>query len=192
MHSHSAPTFTQKNCTGCALCVKDCFYKAIPIDVTTRKAVVAKDKCVGCGQCIAMCQYNAMRPSWNEFSNVMGEKMAEYAFAVLKDKPAFHINFIMNISPDCDCLGGNDIPIVPDIGIAASFDPIALDRASADLVNAAPVQKGSILDDKLSAGDSEKDKFRCVHSSTDWEAALIHGEEIGLGSNSYELVNLAL
>ena len=65
----------------------------------------------------------------------MNYKIAEYTKAVLKDKPHFHISFVMNVSPECDCWNHNDAAIIPDLGILASMDPVALDQACADLVN---------------------------------------------------------
>ena len=102
----------------------------------------------------------------------------------------------MNVSPNCDCWGHNDAAIVPDLGIAASFDPVALDCACADLVKAAPSLVGNAISDKDAActcghhhhkGD---DKFRIVHPDTNWEAGVEYGEKIGLGSRDYELVRI--
>jgi uncharacterized Fe-S center protein len=111
----------------------------------------------------------------------------EYAYAILKDKTAFHINFIMDVSPQCDCWGFSDVPIVPNIGIAASFDPVAIDKACADLVNKAIVMKNSILDGKYMEGE---DKFNLVSPSTNWKAGLEYAESIGLGSMEYELIEV--
>ena len=92
----------------------------------------------------------------------------------------------MNVSPECDCWNSNDLAIVPDIGIAASFDPIALDKACVDMINKAPMMKGSVLEQKHYQDGA--DKFTHVHPDTDWKVALQHGEEIGLGTQQYELV----
>jgi len=133
-----------------------------------------------------MCRFNAAQVVWNESADSANEKIAEYAYAVVKNKQSFHINFIMDVSPDCDCFSNNDIAIVPNIGIAASFDPVALDKACVDMVNSAPQIKGSILDDgNYKAGE---DKFGHIHANTDWKVGLKHGEEIGLGTEVYELV----
>lgn len=111
----------------------------------------------------------------------------EYAFAILKDKTAFHINFIMDVSPQCDCWGINDIPLVSNIGIVASRDPVAIDKASADLVNKVPVMQKSILADKYKTGE---DIFDLVSPSTDWKAGLEYAESLGLGSMEYELIEV--
>jgi uncharacterized protein len=115
----------------------------------------------------------------------MQEKMAEYAMAVLKDKPTFHINFLMDISPNCDCWNFNDMPIVPNIGITASFDPVAIDKASVDLVNDAQTNKGCVIDN-----DHSLDKFTSVFPKTDWRICLDYAEKIGLGTQQYDLVKV--
>jgi len=108
----------------------------------------------------------------------------------VKDKPHFHINFIMDVSPDCDCWGCNDVPIVPDIGMAASFDPVALDKACADMVTAAAANTGSCLNVHEHGKLQGEDKFKLVHPRTDWRVCLTHAEKIGLGKMEYELVEL--
>lgn len=187
MHSASQPRIKEKRCTSCKQCIKNCSQDAISLN-ENKVAYIDYAKCIGCGQCVAVCQFNAAQVVWNESADTANEKIAEYAYAVIKDKANFHINFIMNVSPDCDCFNSNDLPIVPDIGIAASFDPIALDKASVDLVNKAPIINGSILSDKH-YHDGE-DKFNHVHSNTNWETGLKHGEKIGFGTLDYELVRV--
>ncbi len=185
MHSASKPKINKENCVACAQCIKNCAQKAIHFD-KNKKAEIDYEKCVGCGQCVAVCLYSAAQVVWNQAGAIANEKIAEYALAVLKGKPHFHVNFIMNVSPDCDCWGSNDLPIIPDIGIAASFDPVALDKACVDMVNKAPLNKGSILEQKKCQEGS--DKFTHLHPDTDWKVALNHGEEIGLGTQQYELI----
>ena len=160
-------------------------------------AVIDYDKCVGCGQCVAVCQKSAAVVGSYDTSDKLNRKIAEYALAVVKGKPQFHISFIMNVSPNCDCWNHNDAAIVPDLGIAASFDPVALDCACADLVKAAPSLYGNAISDKhdheCSCGHHHhlgEDKFRLVHPDTNWEAGVEYGEEIGLGNRDYELVNV--
>ena len=187
MHSNSKPYIDEENCIGCRMCEKNCAQEAISMN-DERKAVIDYDLCVGCGQCVAVCDYNAARAKWNESSEFCTEKIAEYALAVVKDKPSFHVNFVMDISPDCDCWSLNDLPIAADVGILASMDPVAIDRASVDLVNAAPVIPGSRLDEtNYTAGE---DKFRAIHPDTDWRPGLLHAEAINLGSQEYELITV--
>ncbi|MCX7711280.1 MAG: DUF362 domain-containing protein [Clostridia bacterium] len=190
MHSSSKPEIQQSNCVSCALCIKYCSQRAITFN-SSKKAQIDYNKCIGCGQCVAVCQDNAAQVDFNENLDIMNEKVAEYTYAVLKDKPSFHINFIMNISPNCDCWPNNDIAVVPDIGIAASFDPVALDKASVDLVNQAPVMKGSAVDKpECTCSGHEFDKFKHVHPNTNWISALQHAETLNLGSMNYELVRV--
>jgi uncharacterized Fe-S center protein len=101
----------------------------------------------------------------------------------------------MNVSPNCDCWGHNDAAIAPDLGIAASFDPVALDCACADMVKDAPSLMGNAISDKdgeCTCGHHHhhkgEDKFRIVHPDTDWESGVKYGEQIGLGCRSYELI----
>jgi uncharacterized Fe-S center protein len=186
MHSASKPLIKAKKCVSCGQCIKSCAQDAIAFD-ENKKAVIDYDLCVGCGQCVAVCRYDAAIIKWDEAADITNEKIAEYTYAVINGKPAFHINFVMNVSPDCDCWSTNDLPIVPDIGIAASFDPIALDKACVDLVNGAEPIRGSVLEDKHY---EEGDKFCHIHSNTDWRAGLKHGEEIGIGTMEYELITI--
>jgi uncharacterized Fe-S center protein len=140
---------------------------------------------------VAVCQYDSARVVWQSSSEKVCKRVAEYTWAVLRDKPSFHINFMMNISPDCDCWGFNDYPIVPDIGIAASFDPVALDKACADMVMAAPALPGSKICSDHTHGDLRgEDKFKLTHPDTSWESGLEHAVKIGLGNMDYELVTI--
>lgn len=187
MHSASKPKIVAKNCVACTQCIKSCNQGAISLD-ENKKSQIDYDKCVGCGQCVAVCDFNAAQVVWNEAADTATEKIAEYAYAVIKDKPSFHINFMMNISPNCDCWTNNDVPIVSDIGIAASFDPVALDKACVDMVNKAQMASNCILSD--THFHEGEDKFHHIYSSTNWRAGIEHGVEIGLGNSEYELITI--
>ncbi len=189
LHSSSKPRIYRKNCTGCRQCVKDCNYGAVTLD-TERRAVIDYELCVGCGQCIAVCRFDAAQPVLDNSTEVLNRKIAEYTQAILRDKPHFHVSFIMDISPECDCWGHNDIPIAPNIGMAASFDPVALDQACAELVMKAPAVPGSVANPKGEHDLAGKDKFRHIHPNTDWQVGLQHAEEIGLGTRAYELIKV--
>ena len=213
MHSTAQPVIDIANCTGCGVCEKHCAHDAV--HVVDGKAAIDLEKCVGCGQCVAMCRRGGAVMGSTESCDILNFKIDEYAKAVLKDKPNFHISFIMNVSPECDCWGHNDAAIVPDLGIAASFDPVALDRACADLVNAAPtLRTGNELSDKEAACCSDghhsggdccchggegkshpglggaSDKFNFLHPDTNWSTGLDYAEQIGLGSNDYTLIRV--
>jgi uncharacterized Fe-S center protein len=188
LHSASQPVINRKKCVSCNVCVKHCAHDAIHLGAD-KIAIIDYSKCVGCGQCIALCQYQAAVMGDGETSDRLNCKIAEYAKAVLLEKPHFHVNFIMNVSPECDCWNHNDAAIIPDLGIAASFDPVALDQACADLVAKAPILGGSILAEKYPHDHAEgKDKFHLTHPDTNWQAGLEHAEKIGIGTRTYEIV----
>jgi uncharacterized Fe-S center protein len=190
LHSGASPRIDEDSCTGCRVCELNCAHDAVHVG-KDKIAHISYEKCVGCGQCVAVCQYGSAQVVWQNSSETVCKRIAEYSFAVLKDKPSFHINFIMNVSPNCDCWGYNDYPVVPDIGIAASFDPVALDNACADLVKAAPALPGSVIcKDHLHGDMKGEDKFRLTHPDTFWMAGLEHAEKIGLGNRTYELVTI--
>jgi uncharacterized Fe-S center protein len=191
LHSTSQPKIILKNCIGCNICVKHCAHDAIHLNAD-RKAEIDYSKCVGCGQCVALCQYTAAVSKDDETSERLNYKIAEYTKAVLLNKPHFHISFIMNVSPECDCWNHNDAPLVPDLGIAASFDPVALDQACADLVTNAPVLQNTKLTDKHTHEHTHEgeDKFCLVHPDTNWQAGLKYAEKLGLGTCKYELITV--
>ena len=190
LHSESQPRIVEKNCTGCRMCVKSCAHGAVILD-SRRIAVIDYKLCVGCGQCVAVCQFNAAQVVHNSTSALINKKIAEYTKAILDGKPHFHVSFIMNVSPDCDCWGSNDMAIVPDIGIAASYDPVALDMACADLVMKAPAIEGSRIRATHFHNDlAGKDKFDHTHPNTDWRPGLEHAQKIGVGSMEYELITV--
>jgi uncharacterized Fe-S center protein len=190
LHSSSQPVVDREACTGCSICERYCAHDAIHVS-GDKKAVIDYDKCIGCGQCVALCQYEGSVMGEGDTSERLNCKIAEYAKAVLSGKPGFHLNFIMNVSPNCDCWNHNDAAIVPDLGILASFDPVALDQACADMVIKAPVLRGSKLDEQYPHEHLEgKDKFRLIHPDTHWQAGLEHAEKIGLGTRNYELITV--
>ena len=191
LHSASQPIVDSENCKSCNICVKHCAHDAIHLD-GSKIATIDYEKCVGCGQCVALCQYDAAVMGDGDTSERLNYKIAEYSKAVLLDKPNFHISFIMNVSPECDCWNHNDAAIVPDLGIAASFDPVALDKACADIVINAPIlETGNRLSDSPHHDHLEGcDKFHIMHPETNWQAGLEHAEKIGLGTQEYELITV--
>jgi uncharacterized protein len=184
MHSASKPIIKEKNCVSCGICIRNCSQKAISFN-ETKKAVINYELCIGCGQCVAVCQYNAAQVVWNE-SRSEEQKISEYTMAVLKGKKHFHINFVMNVSPNCDCWSNNDSAIVHDIGILASFDPVAIDVASVNLVNQANPTKDSSVDTPSYTPGA--DKFKFLHPNTNWQTGINHAVTIGLGSSEYEMI----
>ncbi len=186
-HCDGKPVINQSACIGCGACLKSCAHSAPAL--TDGKAGIDEAKCVGCGRCIGVCPKDAIEPSWGQKEGLLDMKMAEYAAAVINGKPHFHINIVMDVSPFCDCHGENDTPIVPDIGMFASFDPVAVDQACADAVNAQKPLMNSILGDrKCLCGDHFKD----VSAGTNWKLQLEHAEKLGIGTREYELIELSL
>lgn len=185
MHSSGKPHISEEDCVGCGTCAKNCAHSAITI--TNRKASIDHDKCVGCGRCIGVCRVDAVKPASDESNDILNKKIDEYAFAVLNGRPNFHISIVVDVSPYCDCHSENDIPIVPDVGMFASFDPVALDAACADAVNNQPVMKGSILDKN---GSAHHDHFTDVSPETNWRVAIDYAVELGLGNKEYELIRI--
>lgn len=186
-HSTVAPDIATGKCTTCGACLKACAHGAISL--SSGKAVLDATLCVGCGRCITACEPRAIQIQWNEESTQVMKKMAEYALGAIsgKDGQLLYINFITQVSPACDCYGHSDAPIVPDLGILASTDPVALDQACADLVN----QARGLPDTAMQTGHEPGcDKFRSVYPQIDWEVQLEHGEKVGLGKRSYQLIRL--
>ncbi len=93
--------------------------------------------CIGCFECMHVCPEHAIDIDWETEIPVFMERMVEYAYGAVKEKKGKvgYMNFLIRITPDCDCFPFSDAPIVPDIGILASKDPVAIDAASFDLVN---------------------------------------------------------
>lgn len=142
---------------------------------------------------LALTQANAVRaisPQYDSSTEILGEKIAEYSQAVCYGRPCFHISLIVDVSPNCDCHGPNDVPILPDIGMLASFDPVALDQACFDLCNQAKPNENSQLGEQLKLHAPSGNVFADSNSHTNSESALRHAEEIGLGSRDYELIKM--
>lgn len=186
-HSHVKPLVRQEGCTGCTRCAKHCPVDAI-FFTDGHKAWIDRDKCIGCGDCLAMCPVRTIKFSWDDSTSALQRKMAEYASGALTGKAgkAVFFNVILNVSPQCDCFGNNDVPIVPDLGIMASTDPVAIDMAAADMVNGAAGEHGSVAHG-MCCGD---DKFARVAPGSDWSVQLNRAAEMGIGSLDYEIVKV--
>lgn len=167
MHSESKPYIIEEKCKQCEICLSYCPYEAIKKIAGSIK--IEAKICAGCGGCITVCQEEAIEIDWNQASEIAQKKMVEYFHAVVKDKPAFYLNFLINITPHCDCFGIKLPLIKNNIGIALSKDPVALDQASYDFV---------------------KEEIRRAHPSIDPSHQLEYAEKIGLGQRNYELVEL--
>ncbi|MCU0588083.1 MAG: DUF362 domain-containing protein [Syntrophobacteraceae bacterium] len=199
-HSEVAPEVMAEKCIGCGICRDQCAHDAIhlierpagaprPHDKATRLAEIDQEKCVGCAGCIHACPQGALGINWERDLPRFMERMVEYTVGTLKGKEerSLFVNFLTQISPACDCYPYSDAPIVPDIGILASRDPVAIDQASVDLLNAQPALRSSCLADHPEACG---DKIRAVYAKIDWQHQLEYGQALGLGNRAYELVKL--
>jgi uncharacterized Fe-S center protein len=186
-HATVNPKVKRKKCIGCEECLPHCSQAAI--SMTGEKAGIDPEKCIGCGECILICSNEAIQIQWNKSVPLFLEKMMEYTVGVLKNKAgkALFINFITDVSPACDCYPFNDTPIVRDIGILASTDPVAIDQASVDLVNREHGLPGSCLKTNVQPGG---DKFGAIYEKVDWAYQLEYAEKIGLGNREYTLESI--
>ena len=190
-HNSGKPEVCQKKCVGCRQCAKQCGQDAISYG-EDRKAFIDQDKCVGCGRCLGACNFDAIINRNSSANDDLNRKMAEYAKGVVDGRPQFHISLVMDVSPFCDCHAENDIPIIPDVGMFASFDAVALDQACADACLRQPVMPGSRLDQYLHTEGCEDhhDHFCNNFPETNWRSCLEHAEKIGLGTRNYELIEV--
>jgi uncharacterized Fe-S center protein len=184
-HQCAKPVITP-DCTGCGTCIGSC--PASVMGLVEGKAVIDVEKCIACNNCLSTCPESAIELDSDSLPEFM-ERMAEYAYGAVKNKKGKvgYINFLMDITPDCDCEAFSDAPIVPDIGILASTDPVALDKASYDLVNQQAGLENSHLEHHHSPGG---DKFRGLWESVDGRVLLEYAEKIGMGFQKYELITL--
>jgi uncharacterized Fe-S center protein len=172
-HSSVKPFIKEKKCIMCGECIKWCPEDAI--SEQNNKAHINHEKCIGCGECLTVCNYDAVSHNWGTETAELQKHIAEYALGAVAGKKgkAYFINCLFDMTEDCDCLSKKQEPIVPDIGILGSADPVALDSATLDL--------------------TEKGEKKLIGSSwprLDPWVQIEHGEKIGLGTRTYELLTL--
>lgn len=173
MHMGIKPRIKSRKCKHCNLCKTRCRYDALTIGKDkTERSFINHDKCVGCGACVAICPHKAITIfsvkgilRFIGINNHFPEKLAEYAYAAHHGRSNIYLNYVMNITKGCDCEGKNMVPIMEDIGIFASTDPVAIDKACYDIVQ----EKGK--------------KFR-------GSKIFAHAQKIGLGSTTYDLIEV--
>ena len=183
-HSSVKPRVRTKYCSGCGTCMEACGFEAISLEGKT--AVVNGARCTGCGECLQRCPFGAIGVDWNQESGEFIRRMTEYALAVTQAvKVKFYVNFVLNVTPDCDCMRNGGHPMVADIGVLASTDPVALDQACLNMVTAAETIDGSTV-----SAPGGTDKFRALRPETDGAVALELGEKIGLGSREHRLMRV--
>ncbi len=195
-HSTISPQVNGKACKGCETCLSWCAQEAISMlplksGVETKRgnAFIDPKKCIGCAECILTCPSGAIQIQWNESIPIFQKKMVEHAYGAVQKKKGkvLYLNFLTQISPACDCYGYSDAPIVNDIGILSSEDPVAIDQASVDLVNGEAGNQSSKL---AGAWEPGENKFRAIYPEVDWNIQLAYAEEIGMGTRKYELIKI--
>ena len=189
-HCSGKPHIEEPMCRGCRKCQKECANGGLIFDEASRKMHVDQEHCVGCGRCLGACNFDAIVFDSDDAVELLNYRMAEYAKAVVDGRPCFHISLVVDVSPNCDCHGENDAPILPNLGMFASFDPLALDQACADACLAADPMPGSQLSDHLADPHfhDHPDHFKNSTPESEWKSCLEHAEKIGLGSRDYELI----
>ncbi len=173
-HSSMKPRVEVVRCTGCGQCIMWCPENAITMNGNV--AMINEKTCIGCGECLTVCHFDAVKYNWKTSNESLQKKMAEHTLgAVIQKKGKVgYLNFLINITKDCDCLAGVQKPVIKDIGIIASKDPVAIDKASLDLVKQ---YSGKTLTSQS-------------YPAIDPTVQLAHGEEIGLGNMDYELITV--
>lgn len=191
-HSSGKPHIEAEYCRGCRKCQRECANGGLVYDETTHKMSVDQDHCVGCGRCLGACNFDAICFDNDDANELLNCRMAEYTKAVVDGRPCFHISLIVDVSPNCDCHGENDAPILPNIGMFASFDPLALDQACVDACQAAQPMPHSQLADNMAKADfiDWNDHFRNSRPESEWRSCLEHAQKIGLGTREYELIRM--
>ena len=189
-HSNGQPTINPEACRGCRRCQRECANGGLEFDEAARRMRVNTKNCVGCGRCLGACNFDAISFRDSAALTELNCRMAEYTKAVVDGRPNFHISLVVDVSPNCDCHCENDAPILPNLGMFASFDPLALDQACADACLAASPMPNSQLSDHMAEKGfiDHHDHFKNSTPESEWRSCLEHAEKIGLGSREYELV----
>ncbi|NLT74602.1 MAG: DUF362 domain-containing protein [Chloroflexi bacterium] len=191
-HSNGQAQIDAELCRGCRRCERECANNGLEFDQAARKMRVNRNNCVGCGHCLGACSYRAISFEQDAAVVELNRRMAEYAKAVIQDRPSFHISLVIDVSPNCDCHCENDAPIIPDQGMFASFDPLALDQACIDAcLKAEPLPGSQLYDNMQKPGFVDRhDPFCNATPASEWRTCLEHAAKIGLGTREYDLVKI--
>ena len=191
-HASGKPKIDTSACRGCRRCQRECANSGLVYDKQAMKMSVDADNCVGCGRCLGACSFDAIYFENDNVHAALNCRMAEYTKAVVDGRPQFHISLIVDVSPNCDCHGENDVPILPNLGMFVSTDPLALDQACVDACLAAEPMPDSQLARHLADPKfhDHHDHFTNSTPESEWRSCLEHAEKIGLGSREYELIEL--
>ena len=191
-HSNGKASIDEAACRGCRQCLKECANDALHFDAEARKMRINQDNCVGCGRCVGACNFDAISFANDAAISELNCRMAEYTKAVVDGRPQFHISLVLDISPYCDCHPENDAPILPDIGMFCSTDPLALDQACVDACLKAQPLPDSVLGDHMREEGfcDHHDHFVNTTPESEYQTCLAHAEKIGLGSREYDLIEV--
>ena len=191
-HCNGKAVIDESKCRGCKACLKECANDGLVFDAERRKMTINEENCVGCGRCIGACNFDAIDFAQDAAIRELNCRMAEYAKAVVQGRPNFHISLICDVSPTCDCHSGNDTPIIPDVGMFASSDPLALDQACVDAcLKQTPLPGSQLTDEMQRPGFHDRhDHFDNTNPNTEYKSCLAHAEKIGLGTRRYELIHV--
>ena len=189
-HMNGQPEIDHELCRGCRACLRECANDGLSFDESTRKMSINTQNCVGCGRCIGACNFDAIAFANYAATKDLNCRMAEYTKAVIQNRPNFHVSLIVDVSPNCDCHAENDAPILPNIGMFASFDPLALDQACVDACLKATPLPNSQLAEAMEKEDfcDHHDHFENTTLNSEYKTCLAHAEKIGLGTRDYEIV----
>jgi len=172
-HCEVSPHIEEGRCIVCGACAANCPVACIEQAPSEKYRIKGKE-CIGCAQCISMCPQDAVKINWSESYNLLQEKMLEYSLAVVKNRRAAYVNFCSFITKECDCMNTEEAPFVPDLGVFFSFDPLAVDKASLDVL----------------LSEVGRDFVKEVHPEIDYLHQFQYAEAIGLGSSNYTLIEL--
>lgn len=189
-HSGGKPHIDQELCRVCRKCQKECANEGLVFDAASKKMSVNQKNCVGCGRCLGACNFDAISFNNDAANELLNCRMAEYTKAVVDGRPCFHVSLVVDVSPNCDCHGENDAPILPNLGMFASFDPLALDQACVDACLKATPLPNSQLSDNMAKPSfvNHHDHFSNSTPESEWRTCLDHAEKISLGTRDYELI----
>ena len=191
-HNDGKPSIDPEKCRGCRRCQQECANHGLVFDEGSKKMRVDQNNCVGCGRCLGACNFDAIAFDSSAALSDLNCRMAEYTKAVVDGRPCFHISLVVDVSPNCDCHCENDVPILPNIGMFASFDPLALDQACVDACMAATPLPGSQLAKNMEKSDfvDHHDHFTMSTPESEWRTCLEHAVKIGLGTREYDLITV--
>jgi len=189
-HCNGKPIIHKDKCKGCKRCQNECANNGLVFDEELKKMTIDLNNCVGCGRCIGACNFDAIDFAQNAAIKELNCRMAEYTKAVIYGRENFHISLVCDISPNCDCHAENDAPILPDIGMFASFDPLAIDQACVDMcLKQTPLPNSQLSEQMSDKNFNDKhDHFENTTPNSEYKTCLEHADKIGLGSRKYELI----